>query len=118
MEKRNFSTRYAAFCPGSGDPPHREPPGHGGAEASRRGPQPQGRLSSWEEACKVQGRAQGTRACPGRQCLGHWPRDESAGEALRSFGPAGTQLLPGFRTGWTMSPFLPLVSMRSSFWAS
>lgn len=32
--------------------------------------------------------------------------------------PARTPALPGFRMGWTMSPFLHLVSMRSSFWAS
>lgn len=33
-------------------------------------------------------------------------------------GAGRRALSPGFRTGWTMSPFLHLVSMRSSFWAS
>ena len=46
-------------------------------------------------------------------------QEEDAGEVAALPRPQPTpQPLPGFRTGWTMSPFRHVVSMRSSFWAS
>lgn len=46
-------------------------------------------------------------------------QEEDAREVAALPRPRPTpQLLPGFRTGWTMSPFRHVVSMRSSFWAS
>ena len=86
-------------------------------KAFRVVPQHHGQLCHLDRACKMQGQRDSApqdntwgRTGPSKTTLMSRPRRPGPQTAAR--------LLPGFRTGWMMSPLRHLVSMRSSFWAS